>query len=62
LILALLIEVAEICGCEVFALGKIGLLLLSFCANALDGPLDVLMDPWVAGIWALNYMDSVLKE
>ncbi len=62
LFLALFVEVAEICGGKILALGEVCLLLLLFGSNTLDGFPGVFLDPRVAGIWALNYVDPVFKE
>ena len=60
--LALFVEVAEICGDKILVLGEVCLLLLSFSLNTLDGFPGIFLDPRIAGIWALNYVDSVFKE
>ena len=60
--LALGIKVSKVCGGKILALREVCLLLLPFGTNTLGGLLGILLDPQVAGIWALHYMDPVFKE
>jgi hypothetical protein len=61
-LLTLGIEVTEIGGGKVLALGKVLLLLLLLGTGTLDNLLGILGNSWVAGIEAFNHVDPVFKE
>ncbi len=61
-LLTLSIEVTEIGGGEVLALGKVLLLLLLLGTDTLNNPLGILVNSWVVGVGAFNHVDPVFKE
>ncbi len=61
-LLTLSIEVTEIGGGKVLALGKVLLLLLPIGMDMLDNLLGILVNSWVVGIGAFNHVDPVFEE
>ena len=61
-LLTLRIEVAEIGGGEVLALGEVLLLPLPLGTDTIDNFLGILSNSRVVGVGAFNHMDTVFEE
>ena len=61
-LLTFCIEVSEIGGDKVLALGEVLLLPLPLVTDTVTNFLGVLLNTQVVGVWAFNHIDPVFKE